>query len=59
MNDLRNKDQITREDIKELLESIGRPGEFRGEKRLVIAELNKENFQGIRLEEDIESYPEY
>lgn len=59
MNDLRNKDQITREDIKELLESIGRPGDKQDEKRKALIDLNKENFQGIRLEEDIESYPEF
>lgn len=57
--DLRNKDQITRQDIKELLEGIGPAGEKQDEKLKAVAELNKENFQGIRLEEDIESYPEY
>lgn len=57
--DLRNKDQITREDIKQLLQSIGKPGEKRDEKRKQVILLGKENFQGIGLEEDLQSYPEF
>lgn len=59
IHELRNKDQITRQDITDLLESIGKPGKKRDKKLEAVKQLNRENFQGIRLEDDIESYPAY
>ena len=57
--DLRNKDSISREDIMNLLKSLGAPGENRELKRQAVIDLNKENFQGISLVDDLESYEDY
>jgi hypothetical protein len=50
---------VTRQDIKDLLTDIGKPGQKRKEKLEAVAELQLSNNQGISLEEDLSSYPEF
>lgn len=57
--DLKTKDKITRTDIAELLKSISKPGEKREEKIKAVKELDKSNFQGIKLEDSLNSYSEF
>lgn len=59
LTELRNKDQLTREDVVKLLKKIGKKGHNRQEKRDAILALGKENFQGISLLEDLPSYEDY
>lgn len=54
--DLKLKQNLTREDITNLLKSIGKPGENRDKKIIAVAELNKQNFQQVKLEDSLESY---
>lgn len=56
IEELKNKKNITRTDIEELLASIGEPGEKHQEKIDAIKELNKMNFQGVQLEKTLSSY---
>jgi hypothetical protein len=56
INKLKSQKSISRGDIEELLASIGGPGENRQEKIGAVKQLNKANFQGIRLEQTLESY---
>lgn len=57
--DLKSKHPITRQDIADLLVSIGGPGEKRQEKIQAVRDLGKTNFQSIKLEDSLESYSEY
>lgn len=57
--DLKSKPKLTREDIASLLSSIGSPGEKQEEKISAVKELEKQNFQGIRLEDSLNSYQEF
>lgn len=57
--DLKTKQNLTRQDIADLLTSIAPPGEKQEEKIAAVAELNKENSQGIRLEDSLVSYVEF
>lgn len=59
MDDLKLKQNITRTDIGELLASIAPPGEKRTEKMEAVKQLEKENFQGIKLEQTLDSYREW
>lgn len=59
VEDLKEKDQITRSDIAELLSSIGKPGENREEKYQAVASLGRSNFQGFGAEATLEEYQEY
>lgn len=59
MEDLKIKSQITRQDIADLLESIAKPGEKREEKHKAVQELNRQNFQNIKLEDSLASYKEW
>ncbi len=59
LEELKTKSKITREDIANLLKEIGEPGQMQDVKRETVAELNKANFQGIKLETTIEEYQEY
>jgi hypothetical protein len=59
IEELRNKDVITRADIVALFESIGAAGENRQAKLDAIKQIDRLNFQGISLVEDVESYAEY
>ena len=55
----------TRQDIADLLESIGKPGEKKEEKKKAVESLYEEgawrsiNFQGVSAFEDLESYAQY
>lgn len=59
IEDIRNKDQITRQDIADLLSSIGKPGECRDEKLKQVSTLRLANSQGVTLEEDLNSYAQW
>lgn len=56
---LKLKQNLTRQEIAELLASIGKPGEKREEKIAAVSELNKQNFQHIKLEDSLNSYEEF
>lgn len=57
--ELKTKPNLTREDIAQLLASIGKPGEKREEKINAVKELEKQNFQNIKLEDSLASYEEW
>lgn len=59
IEELRNKDQLTRQDIAKLLESIGAPGKNRAEKKRAVIALNRISPQGYGLEYDVESYAQW
>lgn len=59
LEDLKDKPIIYREDIAELLASIGAPGEKQDEKTKAVKSLGKENSQKIGLEETLHSYKEF
>lgn len=54
-----NAKQTTRKDIADLLSSIGKPGEKRGEKLVAIKDLGLNNFQGVPLEDSLLDYKEF
>lgn len=56
LEELKVKQHVTRDDIAELLTSIGKPGEKQQEKTDAVKELNKANFQGVQLENTLDSY---
>lgn len=56
---LKLQPKITRQDVADLLKSIGKPGEKREEKIIAVRELDKQNFQGIKLEDSLNSYTEW
>ena len=56
IDELKAKRKITRDDIEQLLASIGKPGENHQEKIDAVKELNKANNQGIKLEDTLESF---
>jgi hypothetical protein len=51
--------QPTRTDIANLLASIGAPGEMRDEKVEAVKQLKIINFQGVPLEDTLETYQEW
>jgi hypothetical protein len=59
LDELKKKKKLTRDDIEELLASIGEPGIKHQEKFDAVKELNKRNFQGIGLEATIEDYKNF
>ena len=58
VEDLKNKRTLV-EDIAQLLASIGAPGEMRDEKKETVKILNLRNFQGVPLEETLDTYKEW
>lgn len=56
---LKTKQNLTRQDIAELLASIGKPGEKREEKVAAVKQLSRANFQQIDLAASLNSYEEY
>ena len=59
LEDLKQKEKLTRTDISELLMSIGGVGEKRDEKIAAVKELEKQNAQGVKLEDDLADYGEF
>lgn len=59
LEDLKNKPQISRSDIVELLKSIGSPGENQDEKIKAVQELKLKNRQKYGVEETLHTYSEY
>lgn len=62
LEDLKTKPNLTRQDIADLLKSIGKPGEKRDEKVAAVKELelsNPSQLGGHALELTLDSYPEY
>lgn len=57
--DLKQKQNLTRQDIADLLVSIGAPGEKRDEKYKAVQELEKKNTQDINLEDSLASYEQW
>ncbi len=57
--DLKSKDRITRQDIADLLKSIGKPGEKRDDKLKAVQELELKNNQGHSVESTLDSYAEF
>lgn len=56
---LKVKPNLNRQDIADLLKSIGKPGEKRDEKIAAVKELDKQNSQGIDLSDSLNSYEAY
>lgn len=56
---LKNKSNITRVDIANLLKSIGEPGEKRDEKTQAVESLNRTNRQGHNVSLTLSSYLEW
>lgn len=56
LDELKSKPILTRQDIEDLLASIGGPGEKRDEKIAAVKELGKSNFQGIGMEHSLADY---
>lgn len=59
IDDLRDKSNITRQDITDLLKSIGASGEKRDEKIEAMKSLERSNRQGHSIEETLHSYEEF
>jgi hypothetical protein len=59
IEELKNKQGLSREDIGQLLKTVGKPGTKQDEKKAAIASLGKTNFQGIGLEESLIDYSEF
>lgn len=59
LDDLKLKQNLTRQDIADLLASLGAPGENQDAKIAAVKELNKENSQGIPLQNSLTSYSEF
>lgn len=53
---LKAKPNLTREDIAQLLKSIGKPGEKRTEKTEAVKQLSRANFQQVDLSASLNSY---
>lgn len=53
------KEIRTRQDMADLLASIGKPGENREEKLAAVTALNKQNRQGHDVLTTVESYSEF
>lgn len=53
---LSKRGQITRQDVTDLLSSIGNPGEKQDEKRAAVSVIDEVNFQGHSIMDDLESY---
>lgn len=56
---LKKQRKVTRQDISDMLASIGAPGENREEKLTALASLNKQNRQGHDIQLTAESYETY
>lgn len=56
---LKAKQTLTRQDIAELLASIGKPGEKREEKTAAVKQLSRANFQQIDLAASLNSYEQF
>lgn len=59
VDDLQKQSKITRQDISDLLTSIGKPGEKQNEKLQVLQDLGKKNRQGYDLSVTAETYQEF
>lgn len=59
VEDLKKKPKISREDISELLKSIGKPGEKQDEKISAVQELNLMNRQRYGVHQTLETYREW
>lgn len=55
----KNKPDLSREDVADILKSIGKPGEKQDEKIATITQLGKANFQGHNIALALTSYPEF
>lgn len=53
------KQIVTRQDLADLLTSIGRPGENREEKLAAVGAFNKQNRQGHDILTTVESFSEW
>lgn len=53
---LKTKPNLTRQDITDLLKSIGKPGEKREEKIAAVKQLSRANFQQVDLSASLNSY---
>lgn len=56
---LKNKRQITRDDITKLLKSIGKPGDKQEEKIAAVKSLERKSRQGYDVSETLHSYKEF
>lgn len=56
---LKAKPNLTRQDIADLLRSIGKPGEKREEKIEAVKQLSRANFQQVDLAASLASYGEF
>lgn len=54
--ELKQKTNLTRQDISELLISIGKPGKKRDEKIEAVKQLEKQNSQGIDVIHTLDSF---
>lgn len=59
IEELKTKKPLTREDIANLLATIGKPGKNLVEKEAAVTALGKFNFQGISVQESLKDYSEY
>lgn len=59
IDELKAKSTISREDIGQLLSSIGEPGKKQDEKIKVVRSLERSNRQGHGIEVTLESYSEF
>lgn len=59
IEELKQKKQITREDISTLLSSIGKPGEKQQEKIEAVKQLNRFNSQKFGLHLTLNDYKEF
>lgn len=59
LEELKTKRNITRQDISNLLESIGVPGDKREEKVEAVASLQLANFQQVDLSTQLTDYQAY
>jgi hypothetical protein len=50
---------VTRQDVADLLKSIGKPGEKRDQKIKAIKDLEMKNSQGHALENTLDTYKEF
>lgn len=59
LDELKQKDNLTREDIAALLKSIAPPGKKLKTKEKAVKELDKQNSQGHGIEVTLPSYEEF
>jgi len=59
IDELKNKDKVTREDIANLFESIGKPGTKQKEKLEALKSLNIQNTQGHDISLLADSWSEF